>query len=347
MKKPLGTSRTDVLVIVLIGAAIGIGVYAMIRLDTTGEKGSGLGKAYEYDVKGLMEIDPNLIVYEEEGPAIATGFTAAHAICVAGDARIYVAGDRAIRILAQDGGLRDEIGLSGEPRCLALADDGGIYVGFKDHVEVYDGQGKRSASWAGLGETAVLTSIAISNDDVFVADAGNRVVVRYDSGGKLVKYIGRKDKDKNIPGIVTPSPYFDLAVGRDGLLRVVNPGRHRIEAYTFDGDLEFWWGKFSSGLEGFTGCCNPVNFAILPDDSFVTCEKGLIRVKVYDGQGSFTGVVAGPKELVPGRAVRICNLPAECQVGGFDLAVDGRGRVFVLDTIKNVVRVFAKVNRGS
>ena len=64
----------------------------------------------------------------------------------------------------------------------------------------------------------------------------------------------------------------------DGLLRVVNPGRHRIEAYTFDGDLEFSWGKVSVGIEGFCGCCNPVNFAILSDGSFITCEKGLTRV---------------------------------------------------------------------
>jgi len=146
---------------------------------------------------------------------------------------------------------------------------------------------------------------------------------------------------------VIPSPHFDLAVGRDGLLRVVNSGRHRIEAYTFDGDLEFWWGEFSNvELKGFTGCCNPVNFAILGDESFVTCEKGLTRVKIYDAEGAFVGAVAGPEQLVEGGTSRICYFPADCQAGGFDVAVDAAGRILVLDTIKNVVRIFARREAG-
>jgi len=216
----------------------------------------------------------------------------------------------------------------------------------KDHVEVYGGQGKRLTTWQSLGTDAVLTSIAVSRNDVFVADAGNRVVIHYDTAGNMVNLIGKKDKDKNIEGFVVPSPYFDLAIGRDGLLRVVNPGRHRIEAYTYDGDLEFWWGKFSANVEGFAGCCNPVNFAVLGDDSFVTCEKGLIRVKIYDAEGNFAGVVAGPEQLVKGRSVRICYIPAECEAGGFDVAVDSAGRIFVLDTMKNVVRIFSKTKAG-
>ncbi|MHC4574448.1 MAG: NHL repeat-containing protein [Planctomycetota bacterium] len=123
---------------------------------------------------------------------------------------------------------------------------------------------------------------------------------------------------------------------------MVNPGRLRIEAYTFDGDLEFWWGEFSSGIEGFTGCCNPVNFAILADGSFVTCEKGLVRVKVYGPDGTFVGVVAGPEQLVEGGTARTCYFPAQCQAGGFDVAVDSTGRVLVLDTMKNVVRIFSR-----
>ncbi|MHC4639708.1 MAG: NHL repeat-containing protein, partial [Planctomycetota bacterium] len=127
-----------------------------------------------------------------------------------------------------------------------------------------------------------MTSIAVYENNVFAADAGNRIVMRYDTQGKLINTIGQKNTERNIPGFLIPSPYFDLAVGKDGLLRVVNPGLHRIEAYTFDGDLEFWWGRTSTLVEGFCGCCNPVNFAILDDRSFVTCEKGLVRVKIYD-----------------------------------------------------------------
>jgi hypothetical protein len=184
-------------------------------------------------------------------------------------------------------------------------------------------------------------------DNVFVADAGNRIIVRYDMVGNVVKTIGEKDPERNIPGFVVPSAYFDLAVSGDGLLRAVNPGRLRIEAYTMDGDFEFSWGRSSMDIDGFCGCCNPANIAVLPSGGFVTCEKGLVRVKVYDSEGRFVGVVAGPDQLVEGGEHKICILPEQCQTGGFDVAVDSAGHVFVLDTIKNIVRTFTKVKGQS
>ena len=344
------TMNTKIFVCLLVFVALVVAIFAIIRLDVTGEAGSGLGKEFIYDINSIAKIDPNLILYKESVQPIRTGFTNSHSIVVTSDGSIYVAGDKAIRVFAENGELLNEIKIIDTPRCLALATNGKIYIGMKDHVEVYacpelverDSQSERLAAWQSLGHDALLTSIAVSKNDVFVADAGNRVVFHYDASGNLINRIGQKDKDRNIPGFVIPSPYFDLAVGRDGLLRVVNPGLHRIEAYTFKGDLEFWWGKFSADLEGFTGCCNPVNFAILEDDSFVTCEKGLIRVKIYDAAGDFVGVVAGPKQLVEGGASGICYYPADCQSGGFDVAVDAQGRIFVLDTIKNIVRIFTR-----
>ncbi len=336
---------TKILIGVLIALAIVIAVVALVRLDTTGKKGSGLGKEYLYEIDA--KIDPNLILYEESAQPISTGFTDSSGIALDSQGSIYIVGDKAIRVFTGSGNLLDEIELTDVPRCLTVAGDGRIYVGMKNHVEVYNDDGKRLATWDSLGNDAVLTSIAVSKNDVFVADAGNRIVLRYDTSGKLINRIGAKDKARNIPGFVIPSPYFDLAVGRDGLLRVVNPGRHRIEAYTFEGDLEFFWGKFSNvDVKGFCGCCNPANFAILDDESFITCEKGLTRVKIYDAEGTFVGVVAGTEQLIEGGTAHICYFPEQCRAGGFDVAVDSQGRILVLDTIKNVVRIFTRKKIG-
>ncbi|MHC4616915.1 MAG: NHL repeat-containing protein [Planctomycetota bacterium] len=342
MNKHLGMANVKVFPILLIAFAVVIAVLAVVRLDITGGRGSGLGEAYVYDVTDLGKIDPNLILYEESADAIRTGFEASAGIAVDSGPNIYVAGDKVVRRFSASGDLLSEVELPDAARCLTVSRDDKIYVGMREHVEVYDVKGKRLASWASLGKEAVLTSIAVAENDVFVADAGNRIVVHYDASGKVINRIGARDERRNIPGFVIPSAYFDVAVAPDGLLRVVNPGRLRIEAYTFDGDLEFWWGRFSSGIEGFTGCCNPVNFAILGDGSFVTCEKGLVRVKVYDPQGAFVGVVAGPEQLVEGGTARVCYFPAQCQAGGFDVVVDNTGRVLVLDTMKNVVRIFSR-----
>ncbi len=342
MNKRLGTTGLKILIGVIVALSIIAAAVAVITLNTTGEKGSGLSKDFIYDLNDVAEIDPNLVLYEETGEPIRTGFTESHAIVVVSDGTIYIAGDKAVRIFSDMGQMTSEIKIADKPVCLDIASDGKIYIGMKDHIELYNRQGERLAAWQRIGNNAILTSIAVYKNNVFVADAGNRIVIHYDLTGIIVNHIGRKNIEKNIPGFVVPSPYFDIAAGHDGLLRVINPGLHRIEVYTFDGELEFWWGKFSAGVEGFTGCCNPVTFAILEDGSYVTCEKGLVRVKIYDPDGNFVGVVAGPKHLLEDGVAQICYLPQDCQKGGFDLAVDAMGRVFVLDTIKNIVRIFSK-----
>jgi hypothetical protein len=344
MSKLLGTAGTKIFVGVIVALAVVTAVVAVITLETTGEKGSGLSKDFIYDLSDIAKIDPNLILYEESSKPFNTGFTESHAIVVVPDGTIYVAGDKAVRIFSENGQKRGEIKLAETPTCLDVATDGKIYIGLKDHVEVYDHQGKRLSSWKSADDDAILTGIAVYKNDVFVADAGNRIVIHYDAAGNVINHIGKRDADKSIPGFLVPSPHFDLAVAPDGLLRVVNPGLLRIEAYTFEGDLEFFWGEFSNvDIKGFSGCCNPVTFAMLEDGSYITCEKGLVRVKIYAPGGTFVGVVAGPEQLVEAGAAQICYLPENCQKGGFDVAVDTKGRVYVLDTIKNIVRVFTRV----
>lgn len=360
MNRKYGAADIKLILGALIGIICIIGVVAVLRYDATGEKGSGLGSDFEYNIDELSKIDPNLIKYRESASPVKTGFSVTHAIAVDEKDAIYVAGDNAIRVFDDKGVKLSEIPLKSEPQCVVVSisplpqeteNFEKIYIGMKDHVEIYR-ERKLLKTWQSLGDKAVLTSIAVTDEDVFIADAGNRVVVRFDKSGKIINKIGEKNTAKNIPGFVVPSAYFDLAIGTDGLLRVVNPGKQKIETYTFAGDLENSWGEYSNKIEGFCGCCNPVNFAILKgknptgtDDKFITCEKGLTRVKVYDASGKFLEVVAGPEQLVEGGKAEVCDSPEECKMGGFDVAVDSSGRVFVLDTIKNIVRIFSRIEK--
>lgn len=346
MNKIASTANIKIIIGLLIVLAVVVAVVAVVKLDVVGNKGGGLSKEFKYEVDELARIDPNLIMYEESTDPIKTGFANTHGIAVDSKGSIYVAGEKAVRIFSLSGDKLGNIELDDTPKCLTVRDDGTLYIGMKDHIEVYDAHGQKQASWDSLGSNATLTSIVNSDDNVFVADAGNRIVIRYDTEGSIINKIGRRDPFKNIPGFVIPSPYFDLAISKDGLLRIVNPGRRRIEAYTYDGDIEFWWGEPSAEIEGFCGCCNPVNIAVLPDGSYVTCEKGLVRIKIYNSGGSFVGVVAGPEQFGKGGTTKICMLPEECQTNGFDVAVDNVGRVFVLDTVDNIVKVFSRI-KGS
>ncbi len=162
-----------------------------------------------------------------------------------------------------------------------------------------------------------------------MADAGNHIVWKFDKSGNRLKRIGEKDEARDIPGFIIPSPYFDVALDPDGFLWVANTGRHSIENYTKDGDFRTSWGEFSMGIEGFSGCCNPSHFAILEDGSFVTSEKGLARVKVYNRIGALVSVVALPDQFIEGTI-------------GLDLAVDSSQRIYVLDPRQKLVRIFEK-----
>jgi len=304
----------------------------------TGGGGRSLGKEFTYDVSKFYKTDPALIQYAESAK-IVTGFKELRAVAAGAEDRVYVAGDQAVRVFSKTGERISEFEMGERPRCLAVAATGNIFVGMKNHVEVFNASGAQQARWAGAGGDALLTAVAVAEKDVFVADAGNRVVLRYNLAGKLLGRIGKKNPEKHILGFIVPSPYLDLGVGADGLLWVVNPGRHRLEAYTFDGDMRDFWGEESLGLKGFCGCCNPIHFARLPDGRFVTSEKGLPRVKVYSAKGDFEGVVAGP-ELFP----KQIENPHTAGTSGvcMDLAVDSAGHVLLADAFSREVRVFTR-----
>ncbi|MFQ5808348.1 MAG: NHL repeat-containing protein [Armatimonadota bacterium] len=286
--------------------------------------------------RALREVDPKLIEYEQVG-RIDTGLTEPRQITLAPDGSLYVAGDRTMRIFDPSGAPRAEMPLAADPHCLAVDDSGTVYVGFRDHVEVYGPGGELRARWPSLGERAYLTCLALSGDDVWVADAGSRVVLRCDSSGCLLGRIGEKDESREIPGLVLPGPHLDVVVAPDGLLLVNNSGRWTVETYTAEGELRSSWGRASQGIEGFCGCCNPTDIALFPDGRVATSEKGLPRVKVYSPDGTLECVVAAPDDLSVNPAGTV-----GCEGAGLDLAIDSEGRLLVLDPCARAVRVFAR-----
>jgi hypothetical protein len=329
----------------LFGAGGVAGYVSRARADKApplrlGSGNRALGKEFTYDVSALRKTDPALVLFEQTA-SIPTGFKELRGVCVGlGDA-VYAVGDKGLRVFDASGAAVKQLALSEMPRCVAVAEDQTVFVGVKDHVEVLVPGASSFKGWETLGPKSVLTSIAVSGEHVFIADAGNRIVVHYDRGGKIVNRIGKKDPDKNVPGFIVPSPYFDLGMGPDGMLWAANPGRHQIEAYDFSGRFELSWGEAGNGIEGFCGCCNPVHFARLPDGQFITSEKGLVRIKIYSETGKFIGFVAGA-ELFPEPASSGDN----ANPPGLDVAADSKGRVLVADSYTGEIRIFTRKKKS-
>ncbi|MEI7980485.1 MAG: hypothetical protein WCI71_02460 [Bacteroidota bacterium] len=286
---------------------------------------------YEYDLKALKTSDTTEPAYTEV-MQIHPGLTEIHGVAANGSDHIYIAGNGGVEIYNASGALLKKFSITGTARCLAVDKNGNIYLGMEDHIEIRNGSGKLLGRWISPGEDSFITSVAVNDSFAFVADAGRKLVYRYDLTGKMINRIGEKDPEKKIPGFIIPSPFFDLGIAPDGSLWVVNPGRHEFEKYTSDGRLVSTWGEANMAMEGFCGCCNPTHFAFLCNGSFVTSEKGIERIKVYTPNGKFKSIAAAPSSFEEGTK-------------GLDLAADSRNRIIVLDPVKREVRIFNEKSR--
>lgn len=281
---------------------------------------------YEYDLIELKKVDADLVCYDEVAQ-IRPDIDKLKGIAIDAKDRIYITGKDKVIIYDMNGNLQSVIDIGTNASCITISPSGIIFLGVSDHIEEWETTGVLIKKWESPNNLTIITSIAVTEKDVFVADAGNKIVHRYNLAGDFVNEIGRKDTSKNIPGFFIPSPYFDLAIGREGELWVVNPGRHQLEAYKENGELISSWERTSMQLDGFSGCCNPSHIAILADGSFVTSEKGLERVKIHLPSGDFKCVVATPEQF-------------DEETRGLDLAVDSKNRILVLDPKKMLVRIF-------
>jgi sugar lactone lactonase YvrE len=270
-------------------------------------------------------------------------------VAVGPEDQIFVVGDQSLTAFTPQGEPIKTVALDDQPHCVAVAGAdhavaGRVYVGMKDRVEILDSLDSPAKSWESLGKKAILTSLAVADRDIFAADAGNRIVWHYDANGKQRGSIGGKDESRNIRGFIIYSPCFDVAIAPDGLLRVVNPGAHKIDAYTFDGHLELSWGKSGLEVPAFCGCCNPAALAILPDGRIVTGEKGIPRVKIYDAEGKFECVVVGPDVLAPNLSA-VTETRDDLRLHPIDLATDSKSRIIVLDPNAKKVRIFEEKSK--
>jgi hypothetical protein len=287
-------------------------------------------RGFRYDDAALRQIDPSLIGYREEAQ-IQTQMSKPTCFTVGPDGRIYIGGDRLAKVLDSKGRELLSFQLAAEATSIAAAKDGTIYVGLGSHVDVYSPDGKPKASWASVGAGSYISSIAVSDRGVYVADSGLRVgrVLAFDLEGNRTGELAREHAKAGIPGIITPSQHMDVAIAADGNVWVANPGRHQLELYSPAGELLRSFGQSGTAIEQFIGCCNPSDFALLSDGRIITAEKGVPRVKVFSDDGHLTSVVAGPDSFGGNRA-------------GLDIAADAQGHVLVLEPGINAIRVFSE-----
>ncbi len=291
---------------------------------------------FAYDVSRYAKTDPALLAWEEAGRRTCPG-KGVRRLAAGPDDTLYVAAEQAIVRLHPEG-RTSRIEAGGVVTGVVVAADGTVYAALRDHLEVFAADGRRLAAWPAGERRTWISGLAVTDTELFAADAGHRLVWRYDRTGRVLGRIGVKDAERHVPGLIVPSPNLDVTLHPDGLLRVNNPGRHRYEAYTLDGGFAGAWGVPSLAAHGFCGCCNPVGLAVLPDGRTITCEKGLPRVKVFTADGRFEAMVAGPESFAAN--LKLAADPGNSTRAGLDVAVDSRGHLHVLDRVTAEVICF-------
>ena len=308
------------ILLVLIAVAI---AFIIARDFYVNRGGKHIENPYAFDVSEFAKVDPSEIIYKEV-KALQLAVSEPKGIAYH-NGTIYVIADSSLIKLNHSGQMLKQINLSSTPTAIAV--DGNIWLAFHNHVVCLDQEGKQLQRWPDYGPRSVITSLSVSPKFVYVADAGNRVVYQCSHDGDLLQRIGEKDEQKTVLGFVIPSANFDVGLSEEGYLWAVNPGRHSLENYNADGSMRTSWTKSSVKTEGFSGCCNPAHMAVRNDNSFITSEKGIVRVKIYDQHGEYKGVVAAPDQFDEDSYAP-------------DVCVDEDDRVILLDFSRKQVRIF-------
>ncbi len=311
-----------IVIFLIVLAIVIIAVMAMDFLSTRPDKRPE--NPYELNVDQYKSVNPDLILYKEtknfklkiQQPSGIVFY----------NNQLIVAGDSLIQIIGNNGTLISEFFLPDHPSSITINSEK-LYVSFEAQLLVYNLRGELIQEFKDFDADPVLTSVAVYENNVFVADAGNRKVIHFLTSGEKINEFEGKHEEESLHGFIIPSANFDLNINENGELWVVNPGAHALENYAFDGTLRGFWEKTSMQIEGFSGCCNPARFAFLPNGNFVTSEKGLVRIKIYKPSGELVGVVAAPDKF-------------EDDGHAPELAIDETGNIYALDVDKKMIRLF-------
>jgi hypothetical protein len=320
--------RRSLTVVVLVILAV---IFAVIVVDFLNHRPDRRGKnPYALEVDQYKVVDPALVSHRETRNYSLEPLKASGIFCH--DGRLFVSGDSSLAVLTTEGEAIGKYPILPHSTCIDV-DDQFVYIGFKSFVAKYDHSGNLVQQWPDLGERTVITGLAHNEERVYAADAGNRRVVIFSKAGEWIGDFEGKAETEAGHGFIVPSANFDLAVNSYGELWVVNPGKHALENYSDDGQMRGYWENASFDIDGFLGCCNPARISVLEDGSFLTSEKGMVRIKIYDPSGRMVSVVAPPDLFKEeGKAPDVCA---------------GAGSaVYALDFDRNVIRVFEPKENG-
>ncbi len=177
---------------------------------------------------------------------------------------------------------------------------------------------------SGDGEFAKPRGVAVCRcGQIYVADSGNRRIVKLDADGKFITAWGSAGSG--------PDQFeepFDVAVAPDGTVWVLDSVLQLLKHFTPDG-------KLIAIVRPESPWYRPRGLTTGPGGNLYVADTGGVRVVKMDQQGHTLAQIGGKKQLFgPGQPVDVAVIPS----GLIFAAESASGRIWAFDAQGNVLR---------
>ena len=177
------------------------------------------------------------------------------------------------------------------PLCVAIHDNGDIYVGSYDHcIYVFDQTGQRKStigsSGSGDGQFSYLHGISIKGDVLYVADSGNHRVQKLTSSGKFLHKFGQQGSGQgqfNLPVAVI--------IDSNNKLIVSDYNNHRIQIFNENGGWLLTIDGKGSGNHSFQ---YPWGLALDLQGNIHVALQRSNTIKVFSKEGVYVRMYGDP-----------------------------------------------------
>ena len=283
-------------------------------------------------------VAPPEYLYSISGPAGRDALVQPLGVAVSADDLVYVtdAAAGAVRVYTLDGDHRfsfseisdgDRTAL-GTPVYVEVNSIGEVFVSDRRHRAVYvfsaDGEYLRKVSPATAKEARVWGPLAVAfdeDDDLFVSDVGRsdlHQIIEFDREGDEIMRFGRSAQAERVTDVPGSFLFPNGIVARDGVVYVADSNNQRVQV--FDGDGRFERIIATSGI--------PRGLDMDDEGRLYVADALAHQGDVYLSSGeriaSFGGQGVGPGQF------RFTN----------DVALDGRGRIYLTDRVNHRVQVW-------
>jgi len=312
---------------IVILVVTGVLILAFVFILVKGKEKQRRTNPWEYSVEEFKQVDEALVSHQEKKRIRLNHENPQDLYYQNGG--LYILFEKSIQLIDMDGKEKKVFSWEKDKAsCMSVNSSGEILIAFSNFMRLYSSEGKILVQSENLAEESDITSLAFGNDKIFAADGGRREVCVFDNQLNIINTFKGESGVSSLHGFILPGNQFSLSINAEGELWTTNPGVHQLQNYTNEGRMRGGWGVASFGPDGFSGCCNPTYFGFLSDGSFVTSEKGMVRVKIHRESGEFKSYVAPPTEFGNSHVA-----PA--------IAIDENDEIILLDFEQSLIRFFS------